>query len=105
MPVLCPVQVLPMSQIVGQPFATLPTLLVSSELLACQGLVARCTNLLSHESRVMAAHLVGMQVLEDNAKALAAGGKMPYAKSAGRTSTPDNTSGTALKQVMPRDHA
>ena len=46
-----------------------------------------------------------MQVLEDNAKALEAGGKMPYAKSAGRTSTPDNASGTALKQTMPRDHA
>lgn len=46
-----------------------------------------------------------MQVLEDNANALEAGGKMPYAKSAGRTSTPDNVSGTALKQTMPRDHA
>lgn len=46
-----------------------------------------------------------VQVLEDNAKALEAGGKMPYAKSAGRTSTPENASGTALKQTMPRDHA
>lgn len=46
-----------------------------------------------------------MQVIEDNAKALVAGGKMPYAKAAGKTSTPDNTPGTALKQTMPRDHA
>lgn len=46
-----------------------------------------------------------MQILEDNARALAAGGKMPFARTAGATSTPDNAAGTALKQVMPRDHA
>ena len=52
-----------------------------------------------------ASTVVCMQVIEDNAKALVSGGKMPYAKSAGKTSTPDNASGTALKQTMPRDHA
>ena len=46
-----------------------------------------------------------MQVLEDNAKALATGSQMPYARTSGTTSTPDNTSGTAMKQVMPRAHA
>lgn len=48
---------------------------------------------------------VPQQILEDNARALAAGGKMPFARTAGATSTPDNAAGTALKQVMPRDHA
>ena len=56
-------------------------------------------------SKLKATTAAFLQVLEDNAKALAAGGKMPYAKSSGRTSTPDDASGTALKQVMPRDHA
>jgi len=46
-----------------------------------------------------------MQMLEDNARALAAGAKMPFARATGTTSTPDNAAGTALKQVMPRDHA
>ena len=46
-----------------------------------------------------------MQVLEDNARALATGSQMPYARTAGTISTPDNVSGTALRQVMPRDHA
>ena len=46
-----------------------------------------------------------MQMLEDNARALAAEVKMPFAHANGTTSTPDNAAGTALKQVMPRDHA
>ncbi len=46
-----------------------------------------------------------MQMLEDNVRALAAGAKMPFAHANGTTSTPDNAAGTALKQVMPRDHA
>ncbi len=46
-----------------------------------------------------------MQMLEDNVRALAAGAKMPFAHANGTTSTQDNAAGTALKQVMPRDHA
>lgn len=62
---------------------------------------------LDSQGRQLAAAVgrVPQQVIEDNAKALVAGGKMPYAKAAGKTSTPDNTPGTALKQTMPRDHA
>ncbi|DBB10191.1 hypothetical protein WJX82_001148 [Trebouxia sp. C0006] len=48
---------------------------------------------------------VPRQMLEDNVRALAAGAKMPFAHANGTTSTPDNAAGTALKQVMPRDHA
>lgn len=48
---------------------------------------------------------VPQQMLEDNASALAAGAKMPFARATGTTSTPDNATGMGMKQVMPRDHA
>ena len=51
-------------------------------------------------------HAVSMvQMLENNARALADGAKLPFARANGATSTPDNAAGAAVKQVMPRDHA
>ena len=46
-----------------------------------------------------------MQMLEDNARALAAGAKLPYVGAAGKVSVPESGQGSAGRQAMPRDHA
>ena len=46
-----------------------------------------------------------LQILEDNARALAAGAKLPYAGAAGKVSVPDASQRSAARQTMPRDHA
>ena len=46
-----------------------------------------------------------MQILEDNARALAAGAKLPYVGAAGKVSVPESGQGSTGRQAMPRDHA
>ena len=46
-----------------------------------------------------------LQILEENARALAAGAKLPYAGAAGKVSLPDASQTSAARQTMPRDHA